>query len=245
MDSNHEVYYAPGTGKTTPSYDVGTDDKPTHESTTDTAPTRPATEGSSTHPIDSLIRVAESDFTDILARESSTLAEAAAAYRERRGRHPPPGFKAWYEFAKKNKAVMVEDFWDQVYHDLNPFWGVDPQRIRTEAWDFEMTINIRNGKATAESDWFWTQIWLNMTKTIEQYLPDMDLALNAMDEPRLVVPWEDINGYMQKEKKSRHLIPAKEVISEFSKLPDPETGYTEPAVRDKDWEDTGMYKTPN
>ncbi|KAK7923783.1 hypothetical protein PG985_007854 [Apiospora marii] len=192
------------------------------------------------HPIDSLIKVAETQFNEAMAKESHTLEEAAKAYRTRRGRHPPPGFKAWYEFAKKKDAVIVEDFWDQIYHDLNPFWGLDARRIRKEAWDYEMTINIRNGNASAESDWFWTTIWLSMIKTIEEYLPDMDIALNAMDEPRLVVPWEDINRYVQKEQETRVMVPPKDVVSDFKTLPKPGTD-RRPSTRNKKWESTEPY----
>ncbi|KAK8087539.1 hypothetical protein PG997_002500 [Apiospora hydei] len=192
------------------------------------------------HPIDSLIKLAETQFSDAMAKESHTLEEAAKAYRARRGRHPPPGFKGWYEFAKKHNAIVVEDFWDQIYHDLNPFWGLDARRIRKEAWDYEMTINIRNHNASAESDWFWTTIWLSMIKTIEEYLPDMDIALNAMDEPRLVVPWEDINRYVQKEKEMRVLTPPKDVVSDFKPLSKPGTD-RRPFTRNKKWESTEPY----
>lgn len=217
------------------------DVKPIHESKpvqpVQPSPPKPAT----AHPIDDLIKVANKDFEGILAKESKTLAEAAQAYRKRRGRHPPPGFEKWFEFAKENNAVIVEDFFDQVYHDLNPFWGLDPAMIRNEALNYEMVVNIRNGNASAESDWFWTQIWLNMIQSVEHLLPDMDIALNAMDEPRLVVPWEDINAYMKKEKQSRMLTPAKEVVREFGKLAplvkhdDDDKSVT---TIDKNWEDT-------
>ncbi|KAH6653314.1 capsular associated protein [Truncatella angustata] len=197
---------------------------------------------SATHPIDSLIEMAETTFKETLAKESRSLNAAAEAYRKRRGRHPPPGFREWYNFAKEHDAVMVEDFWDQIYHDLNPFWGMNPNILRKESWDFEMTINIRNGNATAGSDWFWTQIWLKMIKTIETYLPDMDIALNAMDEPRMVVPWEDITAYMEKEMKTRALWPPKQVISEFDTLPTVKgeqgmkEAYMTPKTREKGWD---------
>lgn len=218
------------------------EDKPVHESKpvqpvqpVQPAPPKPPTD----HPIDQLIKVADKDFEDLLAKESNTLAEAAQAYRKRRGRHPPPGFDKWYEFAKENDAVIVEDFFDQIYHDLNPFWGLEPSSIRDEAAGYEMVISIRNGNASAESDWFWTQIWLDMIQTIEHLLPDMDIALNAMDEPRLVVPWEDINAYMKKEKQSRILNPAKSIVNEFQKLPPP-VKHEDKSIHtvDKDWEDT-------
>ncbi|KAI1344356.1 hypothetical protein F5Y15DRAFT_110339 [Xylariaceae sp. FL0016] len=193
------------------------------------------------HPIDELISVAERDFSKVMAKEAKTLADAADAYRKRRGRHPPPGFDKWYEFAKDNDAVMVEDFFDQIYHDLNPFWGLEPRRIRKESWDFEMTINVRNGNASAKSDWFWTQIWLDLFKTIEHLLPDMDIALNAMDEPRVVLPWEEMATYMKKAENTRVVAPINDVISEFQKLPAPGKGDRTPATRKKYWEDTEPY----
>lgn len=213
----------------------------------DSTPVKPPEHSSSDttgdHPIDELIRIAEKSFKEVLAKESTTLAEAAKAYRERRGRHPPPGFDKWFKFAQENNAIIVEDFFDRIYHDLNPFWGLDPKVIRKEAWDFEMTISIRNHNATAESDWFWTQIWLEMFKTIEHLLPDMDVALNAMDEPRLVVPWEEVATYVQKGERTRKLTPVDEVVSTFQDLPPAGEGSKKPATRKKNWEETSKMRS--
>ncbi|KAG8162140.1 hypothetical protein KVR01_007905 [Diaporthe batatas] len=198
--------------------------------------------GAGAHPIDRLIDLANKQFDDQLTDESRTLSEAAAAYRKRRGRHPPPGFDQWYAFAKEKNAVMVESFWDQIYHDLEPFWALPALEIRKAAWDYEMTINVRDGTASAKSDWFWTQIWLNLVKTIEHLLPDMDIALNAMDEPRMVVPWEDMNAYMNKASASRTMIPAKDVINEFEHLKAPGEGPDRDIeLPEKNWEGTKPY----
>lgn len=192
------------------------------------------------HPIDTLIEAAEDTFNELLNKESHDLKSAAAEYRKRRGRHPPPGFDVWFKFAQENQAVMVEDFFDQVYHDLGPFWGVPPSMLRKEAWDFEMTISIRNQNASSSSHWFWTEIWLDLTQTIQHMLPDMDIALNAMDEPRIVAPWEEINKYMEIERATRKMAPPKQVVSDFQTLtlqPDPDV-----KVVDKAWEDTSMFQ---
>ena len=175
--------------------------------------------GASRHPINALVKAADKEFASKLAKTTETLPEAAAAYRKRRGRHPPPDFDKWHQFAKDNNALIVEDFWDQIYHDLEPFWGVRPGQIRKDAREFEMRIEVRDHKASTGSGWFWTKIWLEMIQTIEHLLPDMDLALNAMDEPRMVVPWEDINAYMKKAAKTRRIVDVKSVVSEFGKLP--------------------------
>ncbi|KAG4421263.1 hypothetical protein IFR04_005565 [Cadophora malorum] len=191
------------------------------------------------HPIDALIENAGNVFDDLLKKESHDIKGAAAEYRKRRGRHPPPGFDLWYKFAEENGAVMVEDFFDQIYHDLAPFWGLPPATMRKEAHAYEMTINVRNHNASTTSGWFWTRIWQNMTQTIEHLLPDMDIALNAMDEPRIVVPWEEIDKFMEIERTTKTMPPPTEVISEFGSLgddPDPDV-----EVRDKDWIDTRPF----
>ena len=173
----------------------------------------------SEHPIDKLIKAAEAEFATTISKETQNLADAAAAYRKRRGRHPPPGFDEWHKFAKGKNAIIVEDFWDQIYHDLEPFWALKPAQIRRNAREFEMRIEVRDHKASTGSGWFWTQIWLDMIKTIEHLLPDMDLALNAMDEPRMVVPWEEIDRNMGKAAKTRKMADVKKVVSAFGKLP--------------------------
>ncbi|KAK2008719.1 capsular associated protein [Colletotrichum eremochloae] len=183
---------------------------------------RPA-DGSSKkqHPIDILIKEAGETFDKLLKKESKTLADAAKAYRERRGRHPPPGFDAWFQFAQDRRAVIVEDFFDQIYHDLRPFWGVEPARIRKEAAEWEMVIKVRKGRASRESDWFWTVHWTDLIQTIEDLLPDMDIPLNAMDEPRMVVPYEDMEQYLKNADlaQGQGLPKPTEVLNTFQALP--------------------------
>lgn len=195
--------------------------------------------GKPSHPIDRLISTANQQFDDMMRHESHTLSAAAAAYRARRGRHPPPGFDQWYTFATERKAVVVEDFWDQIYHDLEPFWALSAAELRRGAWDYEMTINVRSGVATAQSDWFWTQIWLNMVQTVAHLLPDMDIALNAMDEPRLVVPWEKMNEYVNKAGATKGMVPAKEAENTFERLP--QKPNQEVVLPQKNWEDTSKF----
>jgi len=204
---------------------------------------------SANHPIDMRIQDAEVEFTEKLSRQSASLEEAAAAYRERRGRHPPPGFEDWYNFAADNDAIIVEDFWDQIYHDLEPFWAVDTGRIRKDAWEFEMRISIRDHKASSGSDWFWTSIWLSLIQTIEHLLPDMDIALNAMDEPRLVVPFEKIGLHMAKAHNTRHMKDPTTVVSDWKSLAqseqDPEPGLEKPQRVWDTGKETSNYLPPS
>ena len=190
------------------------------------------------HPIDKLIFDAQNRFAALVSKRTKTVEDAAQAYRKRRGRHPPPGFDEWFQYAQSNNALIVEDFFDQIYDDLQPFWGLDPAVLRRESWDFEMVINVRDGNATADSNWFWTKIWLEMIKTFDHLLPDMDIPLNAMDEPRMIVSHEEIANYMDKAAGTVNLPGAKKVISAFQKLPLPGKGEPDLKTRKKDWEST-------
>jgi hypothetical protein len=162
------------------------------------------------------MKTADREFSSRLSKETFDLKSAAAAYRERRGRHPPPGFDRWFEFAKNHKAIIVEDFWDQIYDDINPLWALPQDQMRRNVRGHNKIIHVRNGKATSDSDFFWVVIWCDLIKTIKSYLPDMDIAVNSMDEPRLTVPWEDMNEYVRKGQAARKMPPPSEVISKFS-----------------------------
>ncbi|KAI9864746.1 MAG: hypothetical protein M1824_004653 [Vezdaea acicularis] len=167
------------------------------------------------HPIDALIQQANLRFENLLSKRTETLKDAAAAYRRRRGRHPPPRFQKWFEFAQQRDAIIVEDFFDQIYHDLNPFWGRPAAEVRTEAHGLDQVIAVRNGNATTTSTAMRAPTWAEMIDTISQYLPDMDVACNTMDETRLNVKWEDINQYITKELASRQLLPADQIRETF------------------------------
>lgn len=194
-----------------------------------------------THPIDTLISHAEESFETQLQKQSNDVQSAAAAYRKRRGRHPPPGFDAWFQFAQERNAIIVEDYFDQIYHDLAPYWGVPAGSLRREARGDGMKISIRDNHAAASSNWFWTEIWYNLTATIEHLLPDMDIPVNPMDEPRIVAPWEDIAKYMEIEKKTRFIHPTSQVIQHFQKLPPPDQGDEDVQMRDVQWQTDGRF----
>lgn len=177
-----------------------------------------------THPIDHLIRQAQQQQQQILKRQSHDLSDAAAKYRARRGRHPPPGFDAWFEQAQKRDAIVVEDFFDRIHHDLNPFWALDPKQIRSQANSYIQVVRVRNGKATYETDDLkrvpWIQLWHSIVKDAAPYLPDVDMPINYMDETRLLVPWEKINEYVAIEQAKRKLLPVDEAKSEYTGLKD-------------------------
>ncbi|KAK2591543.1 hypothetical protein QQS21_010763 [Conoideocrella luteorostrata] len=114
--------------------------------------------------------------------------------------------------------------------------------MRREASQFDMTINVRDGAAKAGSDWFWTKVWLNLIKAVEHLLADMDIALNTMDGPRLVVPWEEIDAHMKSASKTVKLARAKTMNNEFRRWPAPRTGFLAGNVTSKAWEDNVCHR---
>lgn len=185
---------------------------------------RPPPEGltvNPNHPIDYLIRSATLELDELIAKNTSNLHDAAQAYRDRRGRQPPPSFDKWFAFAQKSDALIVEDFFDRIYHDLEPFWGVSAKHMRESANTFASRISVRDGKAdyrTSGGQPEWPKQWTNLLADFAEYLPDVDMALNEMDEPRMIVEWEEINDYMERAASSRRIVPEQRLKEQYQKL---------------------------
>jgi hypothetical protein len=159
--------------------------------------------------ITELIESANETFSNLTSKQTKTLDEAATSYRRRRGRHPPPGFEQWVEYAAENNAIIVEDFFDQIYHDLEPFWGLTPSKVRararSEVHKGTMYVRIHDSTAQANTDWFWHVIWAEMMNEVSHMLPDMIIPLNSTDEPRIMVSFEDVGSYIAEADRHRSM----------------------------------------
>ncbi|KAL1971116.1 hypothetical protein VTN77DRAFT_67 [Rasamsonia byssochlamydoides] len=154
------------------------------------------------HPIARLISDANEEFEKIRARQSKNLAEAVKEYRRRYRMPPPPNFDKWFEFAQ-SRGVQLIDEYDTIYNSLLPFWALPPKVIRERAretlgFDNAMIgLLIRNGQVArvegGGDGYKWQrEATVGMMKDFVQYLPDMDLVFNTHDEPRVIVPNEDL-----------------------------------------------------
>ncbi|MCJ1485984.1 capsule-associated protein CAP1 [Schaereria dolodes] len=160
-------------------------------------PLRPPTEDS--HPVYKLITKAEKEFEGIKARQSKTLEDAIKEYKLRYKILPPPNFDKWYELAKEKNVQLIDEY-DAIYHSLLPFWALQPATIRgraREALGFDnglLGILVRNGqvRSVGEGDEWQQKATAGMMKDFLQFLPDMDLAFNIRDEPRVIVPHDDL-----------------------------------------------------
>ena len=151
------------------------------------------------HPIWQLINDAEQSFEKQLERQSKSLEEAVKEYKRRYGIPPPPKFDKWYEFAQARGVQLIDEY-DTIHESLTPFWGLKPSTIRgraREALGFNnnlMGILVRNGEVkTVNGGQEWLQnATEGMMAKFDKYLPDMDLCFNVHDEPRVVVPYDDL-----------------------------------------------------
>jgi hypothetical protein len=179
-----------------------------------------AQEDTNIHPIDHLISLAQTSFDFLKAAEAHSLHAAAAHYRKKRGRRPPPGFEAWYEYATSRNAVIIESFWDQIYEDLAPFWSVEPALLRKITHVFSPKVSVREGKVEAQAHDVYEKLdaWVDMFRTLAEdvrvRLPDVDIPLNVNDEPALLVPWETVDTAISMAR--RILVDPKDVVTNYT-----------------------------
>ena len=157
------------------------------------------------HPVDQLVRSSEQTWLRTLDSQSKTLEAAVAEYRRRYQIPPPPNFDKWFAFAKERNVQLIDEY-DSIYHSLLPFWALSPATIRgrvREALGFGgnnlLGLLIRDGAAAhIENGQEWQQeATIGMMKKFVQHLPDMDLAFNIHDEPRVVVPHDALSKFIK------------------------------------------------
>lgn len=159
------------------------------------------------HPMQYLIAESQKSFEALLNRQSKTLDQAVAEYKRRYNIPPPPNFDKWFAFAQSRKVQLIDEF-DSIHDTLTPFWGLKPATIRQrakEALGFDnqlLGVLIRDGKVTHAAgggDWQRDATKGMMSKFV-QWLPSMDLCFNLHDEPRVVVPHDDMVKLVKKGK---------------------------------------------
>lgn len=151
------------------------------------------------HPVSQLINTGQREFDELQRKQSKSLKQAVKEYRRRYGMHPPPHFDKWYEFATHHGVVFIDEF-DTIYQSILPFWGLTPKGVRKRSAEALqngrdlMQFTIRHGQVTdieGGPGWFQDAVKSMMHRFVE-YLPNMEIAFNTIDEPRVVVPHTDL-----------------------------------------------------
>ena len=173
------------------------------------------------HPISLLMQDADKQWRKYEDGRSTSFRQTVRNYRRKYGRHPPPGFTDWYKYARDRNVHNIDDF-EQIMDDIRPFWAVEPKTIRklaAQMWRDKdggaSGVHIRNHKIVKENNASWrSETMITLIKKFIKYLPDMDIAMNRLDQPRVVVPWDDMQKLLAIEKETRRTPP--ETIDEFS-----------------------------
>ena len=174
------------------------------------------------HPIKKLMIDARLKQEALLEKRSFDVNTAAARYRERRGRHPPPGFEQWFEAAIEDGALVVEDYFDRIYKDVTPYWALEPEVLTERASSWHFGVKVRNGTAMPNGDQggrvAWLPLWTELVQEFAKHLPDVDMPFNYMDESRLLVPFDKIAEYVATEAERRVMPEPAQVTTEYERL---------------------------
>lgn len=138
------------------------------------------------------------------ARVSERLPIAVKEYLERHdGRKPPPNFDAWWHYAMDRDSQVIDHF-PQIDANIQPFWALKPKKIWEEVGKMGthqgiVMISIKQGVVAPQPskepfDDATVAIIDDLVTLIQpfaQYLADMDLPVNLLEVPRVLVPKSD------------------------------------------------------
>ncbi|KAF9450836.1 glycosyltransferase family 90 protein [Macrolepiota fuliginosa MF-IS2] len=161
------------------------------------------------HPIYSLIERAQQQWSTKLDNASKSLKEAVAEYQRRYNRKPPLGFDAWWAYVQKHN-VQLPDEYDQIYSDLEPFWGIHPRDLQAiqaewEAHEDSYTLGKDTSDApidilnfTFGGDRPDEKVHLlnpgfeviELLEDIQEYIPPFRAVFSPHDNPNLFTDWE-------------------------------------------------------
>ncbi|KYK56911.1 hypothetical protein DCS_03917 [Drechmeria coniospora] len=174
------------------------------------------------HAIQKLMIEAKTRHDHLLTRRSRNVTQAAERYRQRRGRHPPPGFDGWFAAAIETDSIVVEEYFDRIYKDLTPFWALDAATVKRRANAWHWVVRVRNGTAVGSGDVEgrvpWLQLWTELVGEFAEHMPEVDMPVNMMDESRLLVPFDHVAKLVERERRERQLPPVDDVRTNLTGL---------------------------
>lgn len=155
------------------------------------------------HPIQILIRDAQTDFENMLQTQSKNYTAAHEEYQRRYKLDPPPGFDAWYAFAEFHQSLIIDEF-DLIHQALSPLLSLSGQEIRdaidfvqnlpgSELWSCDFSGREATVYCTHTHRAFDRHIgsMFNMLfRNLSGSLPDVKVLVNHIDEPRVIYPIE-------------------------------------------------------
>jgi hypothetical protein len=163
------------------------------------------------HPIFELINRAEKAWNEKLRKASTSLDEAIGEYRRRYRRSPPKGFDQWWEYVQAHD-VQLPDEYDQIYHDLEPFWGLEPSyllELQAER-EFKKDTYTIGKNADGKLDILRTsfrdgneqlivgaELIVKTLRDIEDVLPSFRATFSPHDGPNLMTDYVVRNTFLE------------------------------------------------
>ncbi|KII83965.1 glycosyltransferase family 90 protein [Plicaturopsis crispa FD-325 SS-3] len=159
------------------------------------------------HPIFELTRRNEALWRAKLKRASKTFDQAVREYERRYHRKPPLGFEAWWIYVEENN-VQLPDEYDQIYRDLEPFWGMDPRDLQRLVAEREAHVDSYTiGKAAGSPIGFVNMTlpedpekrkallsgaWglLELLEDVQDFIPPFRAVFSPHDNPDLAIDYE-------------------------------------------------------
>ncbi|KAH1708187.1 hypothetical protein KXX40_000432, partial [Aspergillus fumigatus] len=147
-------------------------------------------------------------------RQSKTLEDACAEYERRYGRKPPPHFDRWFQAARENKFLLIDEF-DVMMEAIEPLWGVPAadilgrvenalnagqmSMIRFAISDHHVSHSMDN-----HAPWMADQITGWFSQEMLDTLPDLVFAVNVKDEPKVVVAHDALEQVLSQARTALH-----------------------------------------
>ncbi|KAI5367772.1 Putative glycosyl transferase CAP10 domain-containing protein [Septoria linicola] len=129
----------------------------------------------------------------MLAKQSSTFEQAEAEYVRRYQRSPPPGLEQWFEYAKAENSLIIDEF-DIIDQAIKPY---------LERSGAEIADNVQQVAASAAFSWSCTIADGRLRKNcailgeetmsllsdvrILAHIPNIEFVGNQLDEPRILL----------------------------------------------------------
>jgi hypothetical protein len=155
------------------------------------------------HPVEVLIKNAKADFEGLVLKQSQNYTAAHDEYQRRYGIEPPPGFDAWYEFAKSHLSPIIDEF-DMVYETISPFLRLSGKEVLETMSRAQGAVNsdlwlcsfsgqqakTRCSHPVRSFDRHVQVLFDRLFEDLRGVLPDAKFLVNHLDEPRVLIPPE-------------------------------------------------------
>ncbi|KAL8287274.1 hypothetical protein RQP46_003726 [Phenoliferia psychrophenolica] len=170
------------------------------------------------HPIHRLIREAQEKWQKKLDRQSSSLEEAVLEYRRRYSRPPPKGFDLWYNFARRNKVQLLDDY-DTIHRQILPFASLPSAVLRQRLALLREfpgdwvggpvgTITVKDGKVDFSEEVWNLDYQSDLIEAFAEHLPDMEIvssSIKAHDEPNVLVSGTAMQRHLDAARAGRYV----------------------------------------